>query len=807
MYLNNCYMKQMKHVQRCHMLLLLVYTCSPVSHAQRMDIKLLSNPWPLMASFEAIEINKCPNTGQVLKFKKPYHHFYAVAACNRDLGYAVAGEYKRTLSDEEKKNVCREYPLDVKYCAWLDRDGMGATEIGDRCYDSKTVYLEGFPIKQVRRPWCKDDVDNNNGYCNNLGPELFVCGTGACCKNAEDQSEVKGCGCNKKEWPYTWEDRNECNDNGLLGTTDRHGCQPAVKYMACECVDLEAGFYSSNSINMPCGTCPKGQYLKDCKGSKAGKCEDCAAGTFQNTANTQVTACNPCANGQVSGIGEAECTQCNFNSYAQERKQCQLCKSCEENTVNDGCLNNDEAMDEGTCKCKAGYFLDTTTVSCEPCALASYKEQIGNEACTECAENRNTSHDASTDATQCLCKENYFEHDNTCWSCRAYDLDKPFNDFTNLPRRKEDCTACPDDHYWDSNTENTCVPIPRRQIEFDDTGAFKITPQPDQYRTLSPATYKNQKTLFSVGSGQYLKGNTVATCHQSCNSFEERKYCGEPHEDQMYISFQYSGHTYLELVQTSIANDHPTEWMSAYFLQRSANDIQLKREGVCESCKICPDNQYQAGCLQTETCADCKECIEINKWAFHALNEQIDNRNWKGGCDFPHAQRDYTCLDCQTWFDHNQEYFIVVGCGNTQSFNRWQVSTDSEGLLSLKSKNCEYETTDEDCKMPDGTSPIHHRYTNITYNLPYCPPGWFVNLKANGCSLSSDSTHTTAWTAACCQQCGDETKYLKAKSSLYTPCTGQTNKDTEIYTDRCDDGYYKNMTETGEEECTACTTC
>ena len=83
MYLNTFCMKQMKHVQRCHMLLLLVYTCSPVSHAQRMDIKLLANPGGKLADGEAIEINKCPNTGQVLKFKKTFRDFYAVSMCNQ----------------------------------------------------------------------------------------------------------------------------------------------------------------------------------------------------------------------------------------------------------------------------------------------------------------------------------------------------------------------------------------------------------------------------------------------------------------------------------------------------------------------------------------------------------------------------------------------------------------------------------------------------------------------------------------------------------------------------------------------------
>ena len=137
-------------------------------------------------------------------------------------------------------------------------------------------------------------------------------------------------------------------------------------------------------------------------------CRACAPGTYKPAPGND--ACTPCANFSITPVpGAVNATQC----------------ACREDAAFEGPAG-------GPCVCRAGTTLDGDT--CRACAPGTYKPAPGNDACTACPENSNSTPGA-VNATQCICLPGFAgAPGGNCGTCGVDEY---------LEVEAGDCRACP----------------------------------------------------------------------------------------------------------------------------------------------------------------------------------------------------------------------------------------------------------------------------------------------------------------------------------------------------------------------------
>jgi len=550
----------------------------------------------------------------------------------------------------------------------------------------------------------------------------------------------------------------------------------------------------------PCTICGPGEYTKYCEYGDP-TCVTCEVGKFQSDADHYHDQCTPCADKTIApNTAQSTCTHCADNQYSNdERTQCLPCASCAAfpNTELIGCNSGKE----GTCVCSAGYYKPFASSECTPVPLGFFKNEASDSKGTECVQKKEslgftTMNLGSTSEDACVCQQNYFLNDkNKCELCPAA---TPYN-----PVNGTGCRACYLYEHWTQEynfttqkMEMTCENITRMQLSFGNTH-LSVDPGIDYYRTRN-----SQTQIYILPSNMYLDINThePKVCG-SCPTFSERQACGRPQNGQLWLLWRdYNGIDRQNLVTLPLSNDANSCDFNTYcfWQQQQNNELTILREGKCVACVPCPAGNYQTQCIDggTHTCQPCKTvCPNGNTYLAHPLSKYEDNQ-WKGGCELSYntAQEDYTCEDCRRWKHENNQFHLLLACGNTVSDTRWEPT----GNLS-NGKPQEFTQVN--------TYPNYH--ASYQQEIPYCPQGWYVNPSADGCSLTTDEAaqvFTTPWQSDCCVPCGDESEFQQKKSSQYTPCTGSGTQNTQTYTDRCENGYY-TKTVNGNEVCAQCTTC
>lgn len=733
-------------------------------------------------------------------------------------------------------NALDRYPRDRKLCLGFDLKGLEAAQ-GFESHDKRVkCYFDEWDDNSKDLN-CQRDIDTyKDGYCPRTGrPPENWCGTGACCRNTESMYGVNGCHCDPNQWPYN--DPNskyKCNEGGLLGDDDNHGCQPSLKNMLCNCVTPLPGYYSDSQYIMKvCKMCEAGKYTHDCRDKpcscehknpppfcsslescveekEEGTCIACEKGKY-NDGTTYTTSCSDCAVGFVQpNTGKSSCTKCESGKYAnQQDHTCEDCKQCIDNKVNPQCNETISSNVEGECICDKGYYDD---FGCKPVPRGFFKDTFGDEkTSTDCKNVKGlhftTKNKGSTSINDCVCEQNYV-HDTKEDKCNACKGDTPYN-----PINGSGCRACYRYEYW---TNNACQNLSRMELSFE-SSVLKIQDQ-DKYRPFeTPDTITQQSRNKPLPQNSYLDINThkPESCPK-CPLFHELQACGTPHttpqgqnqgQKKVWVTWKDGNQISRQhLITTPISEDGTSTFDSYDFWKQKneQNDLQIRREGKCVRCHHCPSGKYQSECIDGDdtTCIDCttdaSQCSNVQGqhfYLFHNLSTYI-NEQWTGGCNlFPNmAQKDYECRPCETWTRKGDDYFLLLGCGTTSQDTRWDEDkvTDEEKKLSQKTV--------------DNSNPNH--YAQYQTRIPYCAPGWYVDTSDDNdkCPLSTDTTSTEPWNPECCKKCGDISSAQKKRGSNFKPCTGATNKDTEEYVDRCENGHYTDMVN-GTQTCTRCTTC
>ena len=240
----------------------------------------------------------------------------------------------------------------------------------------------------------------------------------------------------------------------------------------------------------------------------AGACSACGSNLFQNESFT-TTGCRACAIG-TGTYGEtgmaacaapcpmwsgraiqqtvqdgftvstfaSTCAPCGANEYS--RSDDALCRVCPGNlTLKYPTTMTDDIVDE-FCRepCAPGFYEDTVTLLCMPCAKGSFKPSAGGEACTLCSSLRahaTTVSVGATSAEACVCPAGYGASapNGACTACavgqfKADDADTPCLHCATgkitaatASVSADLCQVCPDGTTFDAGTAgDVCVACP-----------------------------------------------------------------------------------------------------------------------------------------------------------------------------------------------------------------------------------------------------------------------------------------------------------------------------------------------------------
>ena len=110
------------------------------------------------------------------------------------------------------------------------------------------------------------------------------------------------------------------------------------------------------------------------------------------------------------------------------------CAACPPHSRVPGPANASSVLE---CACEAGHTNSSS--ACGPCALASYKPALGNETCTACPLNTNTTAVTRVALNECLCAPGFFFNALACAPCATGSFKGHVSN--------EACAPCPVDTY------------------------------------------------------------------------------------------------------------------------------------------------------------------------------------------------------------------------------------------------------------------------------------------------------------------------------------------------------------------------
>lgn len=262
-------------------------------------------------------------------------------------------------------------------------------------------------------------------------------------------------------------------------------------YQACS-----PGTYKTNSGNFPCEPCPtclENQYLSACHPISGGVCQSCPGGYSSPPGSLQSSDCTLCLESTIENPTSCD-NLCQAPAGYVISSDGNLLK-CPEGSYNSGTTfltctacpagktSKPGATAESDCECKKGFFLSSSTSTCEACQPGTYKEFHGNHACEDCPDASTSLHSGADDIVDCLCLPDYepdwrgdcqpcsgssVKHstgDELCITCAANQTLSP-----DLPHQQSSClcdegftgthtgcTPCPQGSYKDTKGSTDCI--------------------------------------------------------------------------------------------------------------------------------------------------------------------------------------------------------------------------------------------------------------------------------------------------------------------------------------------------------------
>ena len=199
--------------------------------------------------------------------------------------------------------------------------------------------------------------------------------------------------------------------------------------------------------------------------------------------------CCGCGGGDITRT----CIECPANTYKDVvgNSACTTCPAHSESP--EGSVNVDE------CLCAAGYFINNGL--CDPCDVGTYTDTTDNDACSVCPDDSTTPGTGSTSLSDCSCNSGYSGINGGA------------------------CTICPANTYEDIST-NTCTNCPDNTVSNE--GSFDVSDCQCSYGFMKLFTDTFVSNLEDCGG---LPSNPWNANHGTCELFasngqDQGKYKG-----------------------------------------------------------------------------------------------------------------------------------------------------------------------------------------------------------------------------------------------------------------------------------------
>jgi len=206
--------------------------------------------------------------------------------------------------------------------------------------------------------------------------------------------------------------------------------------LSSECFCLPGTAFET-ATNGSCA-CEAGSYLTTGSTFRTGAiaaaepCSPCLGGTYKSTVGLQQGGCTSCplrADASVFGMTSLE--QCECRSDMELSADADSCDCSPGYTLLGSTLG-----------------LGVSMSYCEPCVGGMYKSEVGNGGCTACPTDSATAVTKLTDISQCTCSDNRVLSGSQCLCIAGYSNNAGVCDSCPTTSYKEDvgnaaCTACP----------------------------------------------------------------------------------------------------------------------------------------------------------------------------------------------------------------------------------------------------------------------------------------------------------------------------------------------------------------------------
>lgn len=305
---------------------------------------------------------------------------------------------------------------------WADlaaQDGVSQCVTGDAC---SCVMGEEHTI--VESDTCCGVTETDWNLYNNIttvGTQSTELPPGTCAAGyaLDGQLECQACDATQNEYYPTSGPQTAC-----LTCAVGNIAVPPDAPTACECAP---GYAGADGV---CTSCAAGEYKV---ASGDGACVACGAG--ETTLAPGSSSADQCVCAAGSGLdANGACAACpgnQFKPYAGD-SACLLCADHDPNSVA-------PTAGADVCRCKVGHFLNAETGLCTPCHFATYKPATGNESCTACLVNKNTSTVGAVGENECKCLPGFTSTadagEASCTAC-------PTGTYQPIQGNAEPCVVC-----------------------------------------------------------------------------------------------------------------------------------------------------------------------------------------------------------------------------------------------------------------------------------------------------------------------------------------------------------------------------
>ncbi|KAJ1466224.1 hypothetical protein T484DRAFT_1579450, partial [Baffinella frigidus] len=212
-------------------------------------------------------------------------------------------------------------------------------------------------------------------------------------------------------------------------------------------------------------------------GTDVKTCAPCAVGSYSHM--TGMGECTLCDAGMVSGntgsINSDVCTRCGENTWSSQGAD--VCTDCTLNAVSPVQSTSDDA-----CLCSPG-FHGAISGMCTPCAVGTYKAELGTGTCTSCAAGTVVNQLGATGCIPCGVNTWSAAGMQTCIDCIAESesSDQSTSVDSCLCRAgfngtgRSTCMSCPVGTYKGDRGVGVCKPCDAGTVN-DQSGASICTP-------------------------------------------------------------------------------------------------------------------------------------------------------------------------------------------------------------------------------------------------------------------------------------------------------------------------------------------